>query len=201
MKSLTVFISHNKANKEVARNIALFLVAENINVWFDEWEISAGDSIIEKLNSGLKECTHFLIIWSKNSSTSKWVGRELSSVLTKAIESGTPKVIPIILDDSPLPQLLVDLRYIRYLGGSEKDRIKIIESITGHKPSSDFIRAVVKKYNEEIYDFKANVPLPYNACPSCGSKHLNYSEAIDSKRDDMYYFIECQECGWSDWSQ
>jgi hypothetical protein len=155
MRSITVFISYNKADKEVARNIGLFLAAETINVWFDEWEISAGDSIIDQINTGLGYYTHFLILWSKNSSTSKWVRRELSSILTKAIESGTPKVIPILLDDTVLPQLLVDQGYVIYHGGNEGDRTTIIESVSGHKPSADFIRTVIKKYHEVIYDSNA----------------------------------------------
>jgi len=199
--ALTTFISHNKVDKDVARNIALFLAAENINVWFDEWEISAGDSIIDQINAGLTGCTHFIIIWSKNSSAAKWVRRELSSVLSKAIESGQPKVIPILLDNTELPPLIADLKYIRYHNGSEKDRNDIIEAISGNKSSIDFIRAVVKKYNEIIYDPGAKGPFPLKACPSCGSIKLKYSSHLDYARDDMYYFVKCQECGWGDWSQ
>lgn len=71
-----IFISYNKADKDVAREIALFLAAENINVWFDEWEIPAGDSIIEQIDTELRGCTHFIILWSKNASKSNWVRRE-----------------------------------------------------------------------------------------------------------------------------
>lgn len=74
VKTTLVFISHNKADKDVAREIALFLAAENINVWFDEWEISAGDSIIEQISTGLRGCTHFIILWLKNASKSKIMG-------------------------------------------------------------------------------------------------------------------------------
>jgi len=86
-----VFISHNKKDKEVATQIAVFLSSENISTWFDEWEISAGDSIIDEIESGLKSCTHFIILWSKNAVTSKWVREELKSVLTEAIEKKNHK--------------------------------------------------------------------------------------------------------------
>ena len=36
-----VFISHNKKDKDIASQIAVFLVTEKIGTWFDEWEISA----------------------------------------------------------------------------------------------------------------------------------------------------------------
>lgn len=64
-KTTSVFISHNKADKSIAREIGLFLTSENINVWFDEWNISAGESITEQVNLGLHDCTHFIILWSK----------------------------------------------------------------------------------------------------------------------------------------
>ncbi len=200
-KALTTFISHNKLDKDAARNIALFLTGENINVWFDEWEISAGDSIITQINNGLTDCTHFIILWSTNSATSKWVRAELESVITKAIESGNPRIIPILLDDTSLPPLIQQLRYIRYKGGTEEDRAYIIEAVSGHKPSGDFIRAIVRKYNEVIFNPDLEGPFPYVACPSCGSKRLKGSSFTDYRRDEVYFSITCEDCGWGDWSQ
>ena len=59
---MNVFISHNKADKNQAREIAMFLAAENINVWFDEWDISPGDSITEEISNGLCKCSHMIMI-------------------------------------------------------------------------------------------------------------------------------------------
>lgn len=198
---MLVFLSHNIKDKDFAREIAIFLVAENINVWFDEWKISAGDSIVEQINKGLLGCTHFLIIWSNNASTSNWVRRELHSTLAKAIKDGIPRVIPIVLDDTPLPELIADIRYIKYKGGSEKDRNSIISSVIGHGPSENFIKAVVKKYNEVITDHTGRDPLGLKACPKCGSTKIKGGTYTDYVRDDVYYFLECKECGWSDWTQ
>jgi len=201
VRALTTFISHNKSDKDAARNIALFLAAENINVWFDEWEISAGDSIISQINKGLTDCTHFIILWSVNSATSKWVRAELESILTKAIETSNPRIIPVLLDDTSLPSLLQPLKYIRYQGGNEEDRANIIEAVSGHKSSGDFIRAIVKKYNEVIFNPDLEGPFPYVACPSCGSKRLKGSSFTDYRRDEVYFAITCEDCDWSTWSQ
>jgi hypothetical protein len=198
---MLVFISYNKKDKEVSREIALFLVAENINVWFDEWEISAGDSIIEQINSGLFGCTHFLIVWSNNAATSNWVRRELQSTLAKAIQNGIPRVIPIVLDDTPLPELISDIRYIKYSGGSEEDRRSVINSVMGQEPSMNFIKAIVKKYHEIIQDPKGQDPFGLRACPKCGSTNLQGGTYTDYERDEVYYVLTCKECGWSDWTQ
>ncbi|NMC75993.1 MAG: TIR domain-containing protein [Candidatus Methanofastidiosa archaeon] len=201
VNSPLVFISYNKADKDVSREIALFLASVNINVWFDEWEVSAGDSIVEQINKGLHDCTHFIIIWSKNASTSNWVRKELQSILIKAIQSGKLRILPIVLDETPPPEIISDIYYIRYRGGIEEDRWEIIRAITGHDPSYTFIKAIVKKYHEVIYDPNAKDPFGIIACPKCGSKRLKGSSYIDYVHDKVYYILACEECGWSDWTQ
>lgn len=200
VKSTLVFIIHNKADKDVAREIALFLVAENINVWFDEWEISAGDSIIEQISTGLHGCTHFIILWSKNALKSNWVRKELQSILSKAIQSGSPRILPIILDETPLPELISDICYVKYRGGLEEDRREIVTAITRYRPSHDFIKAIVKKYHEVIYDPDAKDPFGLVACPKCGSDRLKGSMHTDHEHDEIYFILACEECGWSDWT-
>jgi hypothetical protein len=196
-----VFLSHNKADRDTAREIALFLVAENVNVWFDEWEIAAGDSIVEQINEGLKDASHFIILWSAHSSSSHWVRRELQSTLAQGIAHGRPRVLPIVLDDTPLPRLIADLKYIPYHGGTEEDRRELIRGITGHAPSQNLIKAIVKKYHEVIHDPDARDPFGLVACPQCGSNRLRGSSFTDYARDDLYYILQCEECGWSDWTQ
>lgn len=196
-----VFVSHNKKDRDVARQIAVFLAAEGIKTWFDEWKISAGDSIIDEIEVGLNKCTHFLIVWSKNSSSSNWVREELKSILIESIEKKTIKVIPIVLDDTEKPPLLKDKKHIRYHGGNEKDRDEIIESIVGTKPKTSFAQAVVKMYHDIVFDRISNDPFGIKYCPNCGSNDLTGNSTIDHERDDIYYSIKCKSCGWSDWTE
>lgn len=41
-------------------------------------------------------------------------------------------------------------------------------------------------------------PLPYKACPKCGNEELY--KTSDIYRDDVYYFVKCEECGWNEWT-
>lgn len=198
---MNVFISYNKLDKNIVKEVAIFLSAENISVWFDEWEILAGDSLTEGINNGLKWCTHFVIVWSKNTAKSNWVNRELSSTLSKTIIKKSPKIIPIVLDNTKLPDLLVDIKYIRYDNGSEKDRNELVKSITGENPSQDFIKAIVRKYHEVIFDYELGDPFGLRACPECGSQNLEGNSFTDYNRDENYYFLKCKDCEWSDWTQ
>ncbi|MDR0854600.1 MAG: toll/interleukin-1 receptor domain-containing protein [Clostridiales Family XIII bacterium] len=197
----SVFISHNNSDKPIAREIALFLVAEGINVWFDEWAVEQGDSITEKVSEGLKNCTHLLLLWSENAKESNWVKRELNASIPRIVEDQNIKLIPVLLDEMELPSLLADIRYIRYSEGTEQDRNDIIEAVTGNSSSRTFIEAVVKKYHEVIFDDNSSEPFPLKACPKCGSSRLNFASHLDGQRDEVYYHASCKDCGWSDWTQ
>lgn len=197
----SVFISYSTEDRDVASEIATFLAAENVNVWFDEWKIRLGDSLTNEIQVGL-QCTHFIFLISRNTEKSKFQKREFQSTLARYVQEGSPKIIPILLDDSSPPELLSDIRYRRYEGGTEKDREEIVKSITGKSPSQSFIRAIVKKYHEVIEDTTDQEnPLPFRACPECGCMDLEGGSYTDYEHDEMYFFLTCLECGWTTWSQ
>ena len=196
-----VFISYSAKDKDIASEIATFLAAENINVWFDEWKVRLGDSLIKEIQAGLK-CSHFIFLISRNTETAKFQRREFQSALARYVQEGSPKIIPILLDDSRPPELLADIKHKKYEGGTEKDREEIVKSITGKLPSQNFIRAIVKKYHEVIVDTTdQNDPLPFKACPECGCMDLERGSFTDYEHDETYFHIACPECGWQTWSQ
>jgi DNA-directed RNA polymerase subunit M/transcription elongation factor TFIIS len=172
--------------------IALILKTDGISVWFDEWEISAGDSIIQEINKGLHLCTHFFVLWSKNSSKSNWVRKELNSTLSRAIERKSLKVILICLDKTPRPPLLSDTRYIRYEEYDiEETRRNIIKAVLGIKPENSYHQAIEKAYREILQATKFAT-----ICPKCGGIHHEPFTAIDNAHDETYEFIRCLDCGY-----
>ena len=48
-----VFLSHNWKDKDIARRLGAQFRLAGADVWFDEWEVRAGDSIPGKVNEGL----------------------------------------------------------------------------------------------------------------------------------------------------
>lgn len=191
---VSVFLSHNGADKAIARELAIFLIAENVSVWFDEWTIEVGDSIVGLLNSGLRDCSHFIILWSKNASRSRWVRSEMEAILHRSIETGNPRIVPIRLDDAELPPLLANLRHLVHQGGTEEDRNQLIAAILNRPPSENLIRAVVKKYHELIIDENGG----YSACPKCGSHRIRYIHHTDNTDMQTRVFVDCLECTWGE---
>jgi len=46
---MKAFISHNSKDKSIAQSIGQFLLDQGIDVWFDKWEINAGESLTDKI--------------------------------------------------------------------------------------------------------------------------------------------------------
>jgi len=88
------------------------LQSQGIDVWFDQKDIVAGDSIVERIQEGLRESDYLLVIISKNSVQSSWVELELDQAFARDPDSSEIRVIPIRLDDAEMPRHLETIRYI-----------------------------------------------------------------------------------------
>lgn len=191
---LLVFISHCSADKGMAKEIAMLLETENIRVWYDEWDIPVGESVSWRIKEALGKCSHFVLIWSKSASTSMWVGNELSSVLEAPLGDGFPRIIPVKLDDTPLPSSLGDVRYIRYRDILEENRCAIVKAITGKNPSSDFKEALIKRYHDCIY--RVDATSRFEECPECNNSNLRIVAYFDETLQGERYVVECLNCNW-----
>lgn len=91
------FVSHSHADKPTAEALARALMARGIEAWFDDWEIQAGDSLIQKITDGLEQCAMVLVLLSPDAVSSKWVREELdlALALVKRLE-GVTRVLPIV---------------------------------------------------------------------------------------------------------
>jgi hypothetical protein len=107
-----VFLSHSSVDKPLVEQIAKIMVRNNINVWFDKWEIKFGDNIVQRINDGLNETDYFALIISSNSIKSGWVINEYSSVIASFNQSNKPRIVPILIDSCEIPPLIRALKYI-----------------------------------------------------------------------------------------
>ena len=106
-----LFVCHASEDKPLAKRLATYLSNLGAEVWLDEWEIRVGDSIVAKINEGLDAASHLAILLSANSIARPWVTRELSSALMRQLKDNSITVLPIRIDESPMPAILSDIRY------------------------------------------------------------------------------------------
>ncbi len=55
--------------------------------------------------------------------------------------------------------------------------------------------------NKTIERAPTGSPLPYKACPKCGSEELERKSSVNQQDDEIYYTIGCKLCGWGEWTQ
>jgi hypothetical protein len=102
-----VYFAHASEDKVTARPIVQHLISNGIDVWFDEWEIGAGDSLRRKMDEGLSNCSHFLVLLTEAALKKPWVNEEIDAGFIQKVE-GKSKFIPLRMGLSlmALPPLL-----------------------------------------------------------------------------------------------
>ncbi|MBI5557691.1 MAG: TIR domain-containing protein [Deltaproteobacteria bacterium] len=108
-----VFLSHSHSDKELVREVADRLRADNIEVWIDEAQLKVGDSLIQTIEHGL-DLSDFIVFFISNKSlNSQWSRKELSVALTRQLSGeGGAVLLPILLEDVELPPLLRSVAYL-----------------------------------------------------------------------------------------
>lgn len=111
---MSVFISYNHKDKEFVDKLSLKLVYHNVKVWKDEWNISVGDSFIDKIQEALEKASYICVVFSHSSIKSEWVSREINAGLIREIEDKNLTILPIVIDDCKIPLLLRDKIYANF---------------------------------------------------------------------------------------
>ncbi len=80
-----VFLSYAWENRELAGQIAHALQANGIDTFWAGWSMGPGDSLVQKINEGLSECTHFVVLLTPVSMQKPWVKQEMDAALIRRI--------------------------------------------------------------------------------------------------------------------
>lgn len=110
-QKVVAFLSHSSKDKSFIRQLSSDLVKEGVDVWLDEHKILVGDSITEKIGQGLAQSDYFVIALSESSVSSNWIKKELSGALIREVERREVTVLPILLADCEMPEMLKDKKY------------------------------------------------------------------------------------------
>ncbi len=91
------FISHDSRDKDpIARSIAVNLQRMLCPVWYDEFSLTVGDNLRDKIEKGLKECKKCILVLSPNFfSNNGWTKREFDSIFTREILKESSLVLPV----------------------------------------------------------------------------------------------------------
>jgi len=91
-----LFISHASEDKdEVARPLAKELSQRGFRVWYDEYSLQLGDSLREKIDEGLANCTYGLLIISPSFISKRWPNREVNGLVALETSDGRKRILPV----------------------------------------------------------------------------------------------------------
>ena len=149
---MSVFISYSTKDSKFVNQLSTELVKRKIHVWLDKWEMQPGDSLIDKIQSGLKDSYFLLVVLSKNSVDSEWCKKEINSGLMRELKEKKVVVIPILLDDCSVPLFLQEKVYADFRDEFDTGFSELIRPLS--KLSSEHIGR--HKKNEIVTDYAIN---------------------------------------------
>jgi len=128
-----VFISYSSQERDFVQRLVRDLNDRDIPVWFDEAVLEPGDSIIQKIESGIDRMDYLIVIMSPASVDSRWVQEEIRMALHKGIAGRKFNVIPILKEDCKIPGFLQDRKYV-----------DMRQSVPGDLPGAGLRRGAVR---------------------------------------------------------
>ena len=105
------FISYSQHDRELARRLVDTLTLYSVPTFLDERGIRVGESIPSRLFEELDRASHVIYLIAKKSLASRWVQEEFSVAKTKQLSSRGCKILPVLIDDVPLPASVAHVKY------------------------------------------------------------------------------------------
>lgn len=89
-----VFLSWASEDRDIAEMLARHFIANGIDTWWSQWEMRSGDSLRRKIDQGLSDCTHFVVLLTPTSINKPWVNEEIDAGFVRHVE-GVSRFIPV----------------------------------------------------------------------------------------------------------
>ena len=146
-----VFLSYGSEDHELAEKIANKLQDSGVDTWWAKWCIGAGDSLRQKIDEGLDDCTHFIVLLTPASLKKPWVNQEMDAGLVGKIRERC-EFIPLRHDlpAKELPPLISGILSPDLSSDFDGEMTQLVNDIHGvvRKPPSGAPPEAVKQYEE-----------------------------------------------------
>ncbi len=132
----SVFLCHSSKDKAFVRRLASDLSVVGVTPWFDEWELTPGDSLHSVIGHAVARAAYLSVVISPDSVGSSWCKVELNSALARELQLGRTFVLPIIYRRAKLPTFLLDKVYVDFSRGLVKKWVNEIRRRPSHRAGS-----------------------------------------------------------------
>lgn len=150
------FISHASEDKvAIAQPLASYLSKAGFRVWYDEFSLKLGDSLLQSIDAGLAQSDFGIVVLSRNFFAKKWPKRELSGLFS--LENEKKKVLPIWHDItaqelSILSPILADRMAISSDKGLQVVAESIVAASFPDRKAQLVFRTDPERYSERVYE-------------------------------------------------
>jgi hypothetical protein len=127
---MPIFISYSHKDKGFVDRLAMQLVQRNVHVWLDRWELSIGDSIVDRIQDAVDGASALLVILSKASTSSEWCKKELSAGLLRELEEKRVVVLPIMLENCDIPIFARGKMYADFRSNFDDGLRAVVEGVS-----------------------------------------------------------------------
>ena len=103
---MSIFISYSHDDGSFVDQLVENLLVERHSVWLDRWELTLGDSLVEKIQSALAKASAVLVVLSKRSIESNWCKQELEAAFSRQFTENQNIILPCVIDDCEVPLFL-----------------------------------------------------------------------------------------------
>jgi hypothetical protein len=144
----TIQFSFVYQDTEFVNAIGEYLRKEGHNLFIPTEDLLPGKVLLDEISFRLKSADFFIAIFSNHSKNKKFVNAETSQAIGYYKERSKPVIIPIVLDDEPIPEFLKDRIVMR----ASRDDIEITAERISSVISSHIgqIQAIEEEKKETI---------------------------------------------------
>ncbi len=126
-----MFLSHSSRDKTFVRKLAEDLTFCEVDVWLDEWELQAGDSLQDLIGNALEKSRFIGVVLGNNFSDSRWARDELKQALSRERRSDRVTVLPLLCGNCPVPAFLEDKIYIDFQRDYYRGVVRLAGTVHG----------------------------------------------------------------------
>lgn len=107
MPRYDIFVSYASVHRDLVGPLVKLLQVGNRFVFLDFHSLEPGDNWSELLLSVLKRVKKVIVVWCIHASKSEWVQKEIEIAI-----AGKKRIIPVLLDNTPLPEPLKSFQWL-----------------------------------------------------------------------------------------
>jgi hypothetical protein len=118
-----LFLSHASEDNVWCEKLAERLRDQGVRVWFDGWEIKAGDHLEARINDGLEKSLKLVAVWTANyfRNDKVWTLAESYAKQDKDILARERPLIPLLREDCKIKPTFQPLIYLDFRNDDDFD--------------------------------------------------------------------------------